>query len=120
MRNIVLTYGVMCETINHMHFADDGQVNLACRELALQCLLPVGQMRILIRYLYYENLLAYGVWQADEGDAALRRQSTVQALTRLLSRAARGCCRSSATTSCWTRTRRPSRPRRPTTRSTRR
>ena len=38
IRNIILTYGVMCETIAHMHFADDAKVNVACRELALQCL----------------------------------------------------------------------------------
>ena len=84
MHNIILAYGVMCETIAHMRFADDAQVNVTCRELALQCLLPLSQMRILMRYLYYENLLSYAVWQADEGDAALRRQATVQSLTSLL------------------------------------
>ena len=56
MRNIVLTYGVMCSTISHMRFADDKGVNLSARELALQCLLPISQMSVLIRYLYYENL----------------------------------------------------------------
>ena len=62
MRNVVLTYRVMCETITHMRFADAVQVNTASRELALQCLLPIAQMSVLIRYLYYENLLSYGVW----------------------------------------------------------
>ena len=84
MRNVVLTFRVMCETITNMRFADDIKVNIACRELALQCLLPVNQMRVLIRYLYYENLLAYGTWEADEGEAALRRQGTTQELTSLL------------------------------------
>ena len=84
MRNVVLTYRVMCETITHMRLADDVQVNTAARELALQCLLPVNQMRVLIRYLYYENLLAYGEWSADEGEASLRRAGTTQELTALL------------------------------------
>ena len=39
-------------------------------ELALQCLLPIKQMSALIRYLYYENLLAYMSWTAVENEAA--------------------------------------------------
>ena len=78
MRNSVLTYSVMCETITHMHFADDAQVNAAVKELALQTLLPLSEMRVLIRYMYYENLLAYSAWTSDEGDAARDRGFTVQ------------------------------------------
>ena len=40
-----------------MRFADDAKVNVTCRELSLQCLLPLSQMKILMRYLYYETLL---------------------------------------------------------------
>lgn len=84
MRNIILTYRVMCETITHMRFADAVGVNTASRELALQCLLPVAQMRVIIRYLYYENLLSYSVWDSDEGAASILRSSTAQELTQLL------------------------------------
>jgi hypothetical protein len=84
MRNVVLTYRVMCETITHMRFADAVQVNTASRELALQCLLPIAQMSVLIRYLYYENLLSYGVWQQDEGEPSIQRGGTTQELTKLL------------------------------------
>ena len=84
MRNTVITYGVMCETITHMHFADDVEVNRACKELALQLLLPVARMRVLIKYLYYENLLSYAVWTAEEEEPSLFRQGTAVALTRLL------------------------------------
>ena len=66
MRNCVITCGIMCETITHMHFADAVEVNIACRELALQLLLPVSQMMLLIKYLYYENLLSYSVWSTEE------------------------------------------------------
>ena len=84
MRNSILTYGVMCETLTHMRFADDSQVNTASRELAVQCLLPISQMRLVIRYLYYEQLLAYGVWAAEEAAAVKERVETVQCLTTLL------------------------------------
>ena len=67
-----------------MRFADDAEVNLASRELALQCLLPVSQMRKLIKYLYYENLFAYSVWTATEDAAATFHSGTTRALTRLL------------------------------------
>ena len=40
-------------------------------------------MRVLIKYLLYENLLSYGVWQADEGEAAAMRGDTVQMITTL-------------------------------------
>ena len=72
MRNVVATYCVMCETVAHIHFADDREVNQASKELALQLLLPLSDMRAVLKYLFYENLLSYGVWQADEGDAAHR------------------------------------------------
>jgi len=85
MRNAVLTYAVMCETITHMRFTDDLVVNAACRELALQLLLPVARMRVLIKYLYYENILSYAVWSTDEADSAVFRAGTARALTRLLS-----------------------------------
>jgi len=75
----------MCETITHMRFADAVEVNIACRELALQLLLPVSQMMLLIKYLYYENLLSYSVWSTEEAKDALFRHATAQALTRLLS-----------------------------------
>ena len=84
LRSVVLTYSVMCDTITHMHFADDTEVNRACKELTLQLLLPVAEMRELIKYLYYENLLSYAVWTAEEADAAMFRQVTATALTRLL------------------------------------
>lgn len=85
MRNVVLTYMVMCETITHMHFADDVCVNTASKELALQCLLPVARVRTLIKYLYYENLLSYMAWASTEAEASLGRGRTVAALTGLLS-----------------------------------
>lgn len=85
MRNVVLTYMVMCETITHMHFADDDAVRTASKELALQCLLPVAHVRTLIKYLYYENLLSYTEWVATEAEASLGRGRTVSALTTLLS-----------------------------------
>ena len=84
LRSVVLTYSVMCDTITHMHFADDTEVNRACKELTLQLLLPVAEMRELIKYLYYENLLSYAVWTAEEADAAMFRQATASSLTRLL------------------------------------
>ena len=84
MRNVCATYMVMCETMTHMAFADDSEVNQASKELALQTLMPVGDMRVLIKYLLYENLLSYGVWQADEGEAAAMRGDTVQMITTLL------------------------------------
>ena len=84
LRSVVLTYSVMCDTITHMHFADDTEVNRACKELTLQLLLPLAEMRELIKYLYYENLLSYAVWTAEEADAAMFRQATASSLTRLL------------------------------------
>ena len=84
LRSVVLTYSVMCDTITHMHFADDTEVNRACKELTLQLLLSVAEMRELIKYLYYENLLSYAVWTAEEADAAMFRQATASSLTRLL------------------------------------
>jgi hypothetical protein len=84
MRNVVATYGVMCETITHMRFADDAEVNQASKELALQTLFTMPDMVVLIKYLFYENLLSYGVWQAEEGDAAHFRAATVQGVTNLL------------------------------------
>ena len=85
MRNCVLTYGIMCETISHMGFADDAEVNIACKELALQLLIPVPQMRSLIKYLYYESLLAYAVWSTEEAATAIFRATSAQLLTQLLS-----------------------------------
>ena len=82
MRNCVVTYGIMCETITHIEFADDAECNAACRELALELLIPVSQMRVLIKYFFYENLLSYAVWSTDEAALAIMRAGTTQALTR--------------------------------------
>ncbi len=84
MKNVVLTYQVMCETMTHMHFADTPSVNTASRELALQSLLPVTRIKSLIKYLYYENLLSYKAWEPSETEASLARGKTVRSLTQLV------------------------------------
>jgi len=84
LRNVALTYGVMCETIGQIQFSDSLEVNTAVAELALQRLMAVKDMRVLIKYLYYENLLAYLGWSATESAATHGRAATVREVTRLL------------------------------------
>jgi hypothetical protein len=64
----------------------DPQVNNMVAELALQRLMPIRDMHCVIKYLYYENLLAYASWTATEAESAVGRTSTVQEVKRKSSR----------------------------------
>ena len=108
-RNVALAYATLCDSLGHMRFAEHVSVNEAAHELALQCLLPVAQMRHLIkcaaaaaaapprpaplsvrprarraRYLYYDVLLSYAGWQRHEQGDADSRSRSISALTSLL------------------------------------
>ena len=60
---MVLTYFTFCTSLCCMDLAETAEVNEAAHELALQCLLPVAQLRSLIKYLYYDTLLSYSASQ---------------------------------------------------------
>ena len=48
-RNVALAYATLCDSLGHMRFAEHVSVNEAAHELELLCLVPVGQLRILIK-----------------------------------------------------------------------
>ena len=92
MRQVVFTAAVMCESIGHISFADSPEITRAACELSLQCLLPLTIIRPMIKYLYYDLLLSYAVWEEREVAAAVThhketaafREDTTNELTRLL------------------------------------
>ncbi len=85
--NVAQTYRVVCETVITMQLAEDDEVRHAAHELALQCLLPVPQMRVLIKFLYYDTVLSYESWlkskEAQE-EAEAARAKTAHVITLLL------------------------------------
>ena len=85
MQQVAIVYQTIATALSAVTLAEDPNVDGASHELALQLLMPVGHVRALLKYLYYDMLLTYGKWGADYDDAAADgRARTVSALTRLL------------------------------------